>query len=316
MNKFFQNIWEKKSVLLFGFPLFYLLIANYFRSLLSAISLRSVDPEYIYFISGLGIAEGHFKIGHIDNPGTPLQYLVAIVFRIVHLFRNGSAPFLDDVFLNPNLYLSVVNLFITGLIAFSMLITGRYVYRKTGSILYALLVQTVPFLPVIWYDIIGRITPELLFPIPLFVISVLMIKYLFEDQHDFKLSDIVLLGFIFAFGLSIKLTFVSLWLIPFILIKNWKKKFQFVGFGFLFFLLIAIPVTLQLRTFWNWVEALFLHSGTYGGGKENIVNLAAFKTHLIQLIGLEQIFIWLFLGLVGLVAVLLIFFKEKAKQWQ
>ena len=316
MNKFFQTIWEKKIALLLGLPLFYLLIAAYFRSLLGATSLRSVDPEYIYFISGLGISEGHLKIGHIDNPGTPLQYLIAFVFRITYLFRPGNNSYLEDMFLHPDLYLSVTNLFITALIVVTMFVAGRYVYKKSGSILYALLVQTVPFLPIIWYDLIGRITPELLFPLPLFAISMLMVKYLFEDNYEIKFVDVVLMGFVFAFGLSIKLTFISLWFIPLIIIQKWKMKLLFLGSSILFFLLIALPVTLQLDPFWNWIKALFLHSGAYGGGKENIVNLTAFKTNLINLINLEKYFVWLFLGLVMLLVVFVLFFRKKNKTWK
>jgi len=316
MNKSFRFIWERKAALLLGFPFFYFLVATYFRSILGSPSLRSVDPEYIYFISGLGIAEGHLKIGHIDNPGTPLQYLIAFVFRIVHLFREGNISFLDDVLLHPDLYLSVVNLFITGIIVIAMLLAGRFVYRKTGSILYALLIQSLPFLPIIWYDLIGRITPELLFPIPLFAISALLIKYLFDENHEFETSEIALLGFIFAFGLSIKLTFVSLWLIPIILIRKRKKKLQFIGFGILFFFLIAMPVTLQLETFWNWVKALFVHSGTYGTGSQEIINFTIFKNNLKELIALERGFVWLFLGLLSFMVVALIFFRNKIKNWK
>ena len=307
---------DKLKYLFLVIPSFYFLIAVYFRSILGATSLRSVDPEYIYFMSGLGIAEGHLKIGHIDNPGTPLQYLVALVFRITHLFRGGDTSFINDLFLHPDLYLAIVNLSITGIVVFAIFAAGKMVYRKTGSILYGLLIQTMPFLPVIWYDLIGRVTPELLFPIPLFAISILLINYLFTEKHTLKIRDIALIGFVFAFGLSIKLTFISLWLIPVIVIVDWKKKLQFLGFGILFFLLIAIPVTLQLETFWNWIKALFLHSGTYGGGKEDIINFSAFKTNLNDLIGLEQTFGWLFIGLLALLMISVLFYRDKLKNWK
>ncbi len=52
-----KRILNKKKWLLLIVPLFYFAIADYFRILMSNPSLRSVDPEYIYFMSGLGIAE-------------------------------------------------------------------------------------------------------------------------------------------------------------------------------------------------------------------------------------------------------------------
>jgi hypothetical protein len=285
---------KKKKWLLLILPLFYFAIAAYFRILMSNPSLRSVDPEYIYFMSGLGIAEGHFKIGHIDNPGTPLQYLIALVFRIVYLFRPGnSLPFIDDVLTNPDLYMATVNLVISGLTILAMYLAGRYILKKSGSVLYAILIQTLPLLPVIWYDLIGRITPELLFPLPLYAISALSVKYLFDDKTEWNFRDLALFALVSGFGLTVKLTYISLWIIPLIIIRPWKKKLIFIGLSLAAFFLIAIPVTLQISTFWGWVKALFTHSGTYGSGEEKIIDFAIFKANLKELLSLEKVFFWL-----------------------
>lgn len=311
MNNLKQILGERKWLLLV-FPFFYFVVAAYFRILMSNPSLRSVDPEYIYFISGLGIAEGHLKIGHIDNPGTPLQYLIALVFRLTYLFRPGNAaPFTEDVFSNPDLYMATVNLVITGLTVFAMYLTGKYIYKKSGSVIYALLIQTLPLLPVIWYDLIGRITPELLFPFPLFVLSALLVNYLFQEEPEWKIRNLIIFALVCGFGLTIKLTFISLWIIPLIIIRPWKKKFIFLGMSLAAFFLIALPVTLQIETFWNWVKALFLHSGTYGSGKEKIIDLASFKANLTELINLEKFFfgLWMVL-LTGLMATTIFFRKE------
>jgi hypothetical protein len=315
MDKLKQIFGERKWLLLI-FPFFYFVVAAYFRILMSNPSLRSVDPEYIYFMSGLGIAEGHLKIGHIDNPGTPLQYLIAIVFRITYLFRPGnSAPFREDLFSNPDLYMATVNIVITGLTVFAMYLTAKYVYRKSGSVLYALLIQTLPLLPVIWYDLIGRITPELLFPFPLFALSALLVNHLFQEESDWKLSTLGIFALVSGFGLSIKLTYISLWIIPLIIIRPWKKKFIFLGMSLAAFFLIALPVTLQIETFWNWVKALFLHSGTYGSGEEKIIDFASFKANLTELINLEKFFfgLWVVL-LTGLLATAI--FSRKKLRWK
>ncbi len=313
-NTLKQLLNEKKWLLLF-LPLFYFAIAAYFRILMSNPSLRSVDPEYIYFMSGLGIAEGHFKIGHIDNPGTPLQYLIAIVFRIVYLFRPGnSLPFIDDVLSNPDLYMATVNMTISGLTIFAMYLAGKYVFNKSGSVLYAILIQTLPLLPVIWYDLIGRITPELLFPFPLYAISTLSVKYLFDDKAECNFRNIVFFALVSGFGLSIKLTYISLWIIPLIIIRPWKKRLIFIGLSLAVFFLIAIPVTLQVSTFWSWIKALFMHSGNYGSGEEKIVDMVTFKANLKELLGLEKVFFWLWTTLLTGFAVTWFYFRKK-KKW-
>jgi hypothetical protein len=313
MNDLAQLLRKWKWLLLI-LPLFYFAVAAYFRMLMSNPSLRSVDPEYIYFISGLGIAEGHLKIGHIDNPGTPLQYLIAIVFRVIYLFRPGNAaPFTEDVLSNPDLYMATVNVVITGLTVFAMYLTGKYIYRKSGSVLYAVLVQTLPLLPVIWYDLIGRITPELLFPFPLFALSALLVKYLFQEETDWRISDLAIFSVVSGFGLSIKLSYISLWIIPLIIIRPWKKKLIFVGMSVASFFLIALPVTLQISTFWSWVKALFLHSGTYGSGEEKIIDLVSFKANITELINLEKFFFWLWMVLLIWGIATFIFFRRNLK---
>lgn len=313
MDNLKQLLNEKKWFLLV-LPFFYFVIAAFFRILMSNPSLRSVDPEYIYFMSGLGIAEGHFKIGHIDNPGTPLQYLIALVFRITYLFRPGNAlPFIDDVLSNPDLYMATVNIVISGSTVFAMYLTGKYILKKTGSVLYSLLIQTLPLLPVIWYDLIGRITPELLFAFPLFAVSALSVKYLYDDKPDWNLRDIALFALVSGFGLTIKLTYISLWIIPLILIRPWKKKLIFIGLSLAAFFLIAIPVTLQISTFWGWIKALVTHAGTYGSGEEKIVDFAIFKANLKELFGLEKFFFWLWMALFSGFVAASLYFRKKPK---
>lgn len=289
MNRILPYLWKRQSLLLLVFPLFYFSIASYFRILLHNPSLRSVDPEYIYFISGLGIAEGHLKIGHIDNPGTPLQYLIALVFRIVYLFRpDSSGVFAEDVFQHPDLYLSVVNMVISFLVAMAMFFAGKAVFKFTNSVLYGLTIQTLPFLPAIWYDLIGRITPELLYPLPMFALSVFLIGIFVRKKELKTFRDYLPLVLILAFGLSIKLTFISFWIIPLILVKTWKHKLIFTGASIVAFLVIALPVTLQFNVFLQWIKNLFLHSGTYGTGNTNIVDFKLFKTNLAELVHLEK----------------------------
>lgn len=308
-----KQIFAERKWLLLVIPFFYFALAIYFRILMNNPSLRSIDPEYIYFISGLGIAEGHFKIGHIDNPGTPLQFLIALVFRLTYLFRSwNSLPFIDDVLTSPDLYMATVNLVISGLTVFAMYLTGKYVFKKSGSVLYAILIQTLPLLPVIWYDLIGRITPELLFPFPLYAISALSVKYLFDEKTEWNFRNVALLALVSAFGLTIKLTYISLWIIPLIIIRPWKKKLIFVGLSLAAFFLIAIPVTLQISTFWSWIKALFTHSGTYGSGEEKIIDLAIFKANLKELLSLEKFFFWLWMILfAGYLAATFYFLKKQ-----
>lgn len=282
---------HKLQSLLYIVPSFYYIIGSYFRSILGDLSLRSLDPDYIYFITGLGISEGHFKVSHVDNPGTPLQYLMGLTYRITHLFRPGSGTYLQDVFQNPDLYMSVSNLVITGLVTATLLYAGRRIYLATGSVLYGILIQTTPFLAVIWYDLIGRIVPELLMPLPIIFLEIFLMELIYSEKNVDEKKQIIMLSAISAIGLSIKLTFIPLWFIPIIIIRKWKDKILFFGLSILFFLMFAIPVTLRLSIFTGWIKSLFIHSGNYGAGEANFISWNEFIANLQFLWGYERWFL-------------------------
>ncbi len=306
----FSRFEKNQKFLLFLIPFLYLVAGIYFRFLLGNLSLRSVDPDYVYFISGLSISEGFFKVGHIDHPGTPLQILIAVLFRIIFLFRGSNVSYIEDVFLHPDLYLSIANLLITVMTTGLLIYAGRKIFETTKSVFYAVLVQTAPFLPVIWYDLIGRITPELMMPFPIILLTVLIIT-IYYTENSVSYKTVILLALISAFGLSIKLTYILLWMIPFLMIETWKKRFVFVGLSFILFFIFAIPVTLQLNVFWGWVKNLFMHSGTYGGGESNIINFASLRTNLKDLYGYEKRFFYVYFGLIAVFSGYLIYFRKK-----
>jgi hypothetical protein len=308
------NQFQKSSgIFLVLLPFIYLLAGIYFRNLLGDLSLRSIDPDYAYFISGLQIAEGFFKPGHIDHPGTPLQVFIALVFRLVYLFRDHTIPFTEDVFLNPDLYLSVVNTGITALTSVLILYSGKKVFQYTNSILYAVLVQTTPFLPIIWFDLIGRVVPELMFPFPIMLLTVLVLK-IYSEKDSVSLKTVTGLAFLCALGLSVKITFLPVCLIPFLIVKGWKQKLIIVGVAVLLFFIISFPVTLQSHIFWGWVKNLFLHSGKYGGGDANIIDFTTFMTSLRELMGYEKQFFYTLYALIALFFIYLLWLRKKAEK--
>ncbi len=292
MNPFKQAVWKSRILFILALPFFYFFAGLYIKLILEDPSLRSIDPDYAYFISGLNISEGIFKITHIDHPGTPLQYLIAIVIRLIYLFRTNP-NLAEDVLANSDLYLTVVNITITLLVALSLFIAGKYVFKKTNSVLYALLIQTVPFVTYIWYEIIGRITPELLMPIPIVALIVLMIYHVYSDKEKFSGSQLVIMSLIIAFGLSVKITLIPLLIIPLVIVKTWKSKLIVAVLTLLFFLVIAFPATLQIERFWNWIKNLFLHSGNYGSGEKNVIDLNLFKENFNRIFNLQKSFFYL-----------------------
>jgi hypothetical protein len=311
MNKSYPAQLQK--LLLLFLPAVYFILGSYFRNLLGNLSLRSCDPDYIYFMSGLTLSDGDLKPGHFDNPGTPLQVIMAIVFKLIYFVRATPVPYVEDVLQNSDLYLSVTNLFITAITAGLLLYAGNKVYQSTKSVFYALLVQTAPFLPVIWYDLIGRITPELMMPFPVILLTVLIIHtFFFKPVVSWK--QVLLFSLISAFGLTIKLNYLPIWLIPFLVIEGWKKKISFIILSLILFFVIAFPVTLQIQIFWDWVKNLIIHSGTYGTGESNFIDFTSLRTNLNELFGYERRFFYILFGLALVLITYLARVRKKAEK--
>jgi hypothetical protein len=298
-----------KIILLWFIPLLYLIAGVYFRQLLGNLSLRNMDPDFVYYISGLTISDGMLKVGHIDHPGTPLQLLLAGIFRIIFLFRGNKESFIDDVFMHPNLYISISSTVIIAVTAGMLFYAGRFVYRQTRSVSSSLLIQTIPFLPVIWYDLIARITTEILMPFPITIITLLAIRILYEKE-PVSHKKVWLFAVVCAAGLSLKITLFPLMVIPLFLIDTWKKRVLFTGLSIAGFFLFALPVTLQIDRFWGWIKNLFLHSGRYGGGESRIIDWAAMQSNFRQLFLLEKPFFYIFFFLVIILVIYLAVFRK------
>ena len=302
-----------KSLLVILIPSLYLVIGIYILQMTGIYSLRSIDPEYIYFISGLSVANGHLELGHIDNPGTPLQYFIALSFRIIYLFREGNIPFIEDALANSDMYLAVTNLFMTAFVSAFLYFAGRKALQITKSLTFSILIQITPFFTSIIYGNIGRVTPENFMPIPVILLSLFLLKIIKSETDPNSWKSNVIFASISAFGLALKLTFLPILIIPFIAISNWKKRLSYSLFSFLLFLVFALPVTLQLNTFWHWVKALFLNSGQYGTGEKTILDIKTFIPNFVKLWNANEIYFIIFL-LLGLALVVNLFLNKSKKQ--
>jgi hypothetical protein len=291
-------------------PIFYTLLSSYFHENIGLFSVRSADPEYIYYICGIEVANGQMAVSNIDHPGNTLHYFLAATFRITHWIRGNNIPFNEDILANPDLYLRVSNSVINFCLGIFLFLIGYLSLLIVPNIWYALIIQFTPFATDISYSNMGRITPESIMSFFLILISVFALRILFDKNKPDAWKTVILFAGIFAVTLALKLTLAFLLIIPLILISSWKKKIYFAGLTLFFFLVFALPVTLQLGYFWGWIKKILLYSGQYGGGEKNIVEISTFFPNIINLYHLNKSF-FLFTFLFFIVFVYSYFFKKK-----
>ena len=293
-------------------PALYTLGGLYFNQLIGLFSLRNMDPEYIYFLSGMGIANGHFHLGHFDNPGTPLQVIIGLTYRLVYWIRPTDLPFMDDVFLNSDLYLNMANHIILILTSAALFAGGIIMLKISGKLAYALLIQTIPFYSEITYDIIGRLVPELLMPLPAVLLILFLFSYVGNEEKQVTRKTVVILAAITAFGLSIKMSYLPLGIIPLFIIPGWRLKLNYVLVSMGAFLLFALPATLEYKNFFIWMKGLFVHSGNYGSGEANFLDRELFISNFLSIWNSTRSLFYC-LALLTLSATIYLTFRDKEK---
>ncbi len=278
------------SFLLLLLPMLYFITGAYFHEVNGLYSVRGTDPEYIYFINGLSLANGKTEIGNIDHPGIPYDYIMAASLRMTHFFRDTSLPFTSDALTNADLYLRMANLTIIILTVFLLLFAGYATLTITGNLWYALLVQFSPFATEMVYGNIGRLPTESLIVLPVILLTLVILKVIRDNNGITTRRELLLLAACSTLALSLKLTIAPLLIIPFFLVKPLKNKVLFLFLVTVFFLLFAWPVTIQLDYFFGWVKSLFLHSGQYGEGEKEIVKLETLWPNMVSLYRVNYLF--------------------------
>jgi hypothetical protein len=204
-----------------------------------------------------------------------MHFLIAFSSRIIDLFQPGDymKSFVD----NPERYIHAANLFMNVLISLVLFICGIYTKKYTGSYFAGLLMQLSPFGSSALWGVSGRLIPEAIMMIPLLLTGLMIIKYIYdEDRATRPLTYIVLFAMITGFGIACKLSFIPIILIPLVLLQvSSRQRITIILYTLLFFIIFAYPVIFNFHDYWNWVSGIFTHSGKYGGGEKNIVNLAS-----------------------------------------
>jgi len=308
MNRIKKYQWLLLAII----PALYSLGGVYFNQLIGIFSLRNMDPEYIYFLSGMGIANGHFHLGHFDNPGTPLQVIIGLTYRLVYWIRPGDLPFMDDVFLNSDLYLNMANHVVVLLTSAALYTGGIIMLKSSGKLAFALLIQTLPFYSEITYDIIGRLVPELLMPLPALLLILLTFSHVTGEEKQMTRNKVLALAAITAFGLSIKMSWLPLAIIPLFLMPGWRYKLHYVLLTVAAFLLFALPATLEYKNFYLWMKGLFVHSGNYGSGEANFLDTTLFLQNFLTILKTTPTLFYC-LALLTLSSIIYLTFRNKEK---
>jgi len=253
------------------------------------------DPEYAYLCSSINLSYLQ-PIWHVDHPGTTMQLLGALVFRVVYgVIGPPHSGLRAEVLANPEYYLRWVQGVAAGFNILMVWFLGRLVFRKTRKLAPSLALQAAPFSSgLLLYQGFARVSPEpLLLLMTLALIAVLIVFQFSETKTTTTLAGsrvILLFALISGTALATKVTFAPLCLIPWLLLPGRRRKVAYLVGTFGFFGAFTFPIWGNYRRMLSWLFAVFAHSGIYGGGPVQIVDAASYFANLRSLLLSPSVF--------------------------
>ncbi len=255
-------------------PLVYLILAYYGLYQNKAFFTTYPDSIYIYLVNATNIASGNFDIGHFDNPGTPVHLLGGLIIFITHLFV-GSRTTYEDVFHNPEFYLSVCVNVVLWLFVFSLYFSSRYIYKNTKSSAITYLFQLLPICSffTLHYLLLVRLCPEnIIIIILLFYYSYLFVKAQRIEQKMLSEegNSVLIFSLVSALLVTTKITTLPLLVFPLFYLPRFSNKIKYVILTTVLMGVILFPVWPKFPEMYDWYTGLATRTGNYGQGKEGV----------------------------------------------
>lgn len=255
------------------------------------------DPDYAYLMNALNVVE-RLPIWLIGHPGTPLQVLIALMMRWVHLIRNHfdyDWPTLEtDVLSNPEIYLQAVSyifLIINALLVFAI---GLTCYRRLKQFWLALLLQAAPFFSsYIPMNSLVKVAPETLLLTVVLLLLWLLVFMLGPESFSWRrwLWYTIGCATIVGLGIATKMNFIPMVVLPLCVIRTVRLKSLYLAGVAGFFFLFTLPIRSRYAELFEWLTSIFKHTGIHGAGTEQIIVWSVYWSNLKTLIdGFPYIF--------------------------
>lgn len=250
------------------------------------------DPAYQYLLNGLLILQGSSPF-HIDHPGTPVQSLIACIIYIswwlARLFGVLQLNLDISVGTHPEAYLQIVSYVLVLLNCIASYILGRQILKSSGNIGMTVFIQASSIAFAVSFTRMSYPEPEalLIFASMLLIASLApAIFFNRTDKHTTSILTSILPGVLCGFGIAVKLTFIPMLGMLFLLRST---KSILLGFltAALAWLVFISPMINELPRFFNWIGGIARHSGHYGSGKAEFIDPSQV---IPRLKGLSQLF--------------------------
>jgi hypothetical protein len=237
------------------------------------------DPAYQYLFNGLLILNGHSPF-HIDHPGTPVQILIAGVLYVswsaATLLRLFQETLDISVGTRPERYLQIISYVLLLMNCTASYILGHRVFKSTLKIGLAFFVQASAVAFGVVFARMSYPEPESLLIFGSMLLIASLAPSIFKPLNQGQTTSAwgaILPGVICGFGVAVKLTFIPM-LAMLLLLRSTKSIATSLSAALLSWFVCVSPMIPELPRFFNWINGIATHSGHYGSGASEFINLS------------------------------------------
>jgi len=289
-----KKIYKRDIYLLLIFPLVFFTLQFLLKIDYKYYFTSAYDPAYAFLFNGLNLAEGELGSGLAGFPGTTVQLFVALMIRLGYLFREATA-LTEDVLTNPEYYLNMAGYGIILLNTLAILLSGAILYRHTKNLALSLAIQLVPFLSITGMHFNSIVMCEPFLVLAVQGIALQLALYCYSQKTIPGIRQIFFLSLFTAIGLTTKIVFIPLFLLPFFMNIRWTGKLQYALMTLLISAILLIPAYPDWHLFVNWFKLLLFHTGIYGYGESGVVDISLFINSLKEIFSGDLIFTLIFI---------------------
>ena len=305
-----QSKYLQFSILLF--PIFFLWLGFNIE-----LAKFGNDPNYVYLVNSTALCNGD-GVGYIDHPGTTVMQIGALTIATTHLLTNPeNETLVQHVFRDSHFFIFSIRNVLMVLNAIVLLLLGWVAIKKTHSVWVTLLLQGSTLITAITLDhVFTKIAPEpfLFFLTAIFVMAVL---WFYTDENKTSWRFVIVFSLLIGAGLATKATFLPLAIFPFIVLPTLKRKLIYSAGIIPSFVLFTIPIIPEYKHMYYWFRGLISHSGKYGHGEKDLIDLKTYLPNILKILVNNPIF-----GIVIGIGILLVLFsviqnfrKKKKVDW-
>jgi hypothetical protein len=258
-----------------------------------------VDPSYFYLYDALNLVNLNWP-GHPYHPGTPVQVFGALVLKAVYPLTGGEA-ITDAVLADPEWHLRLISTATVCVTAIGSFLVGAVAYRALESKIFALVLQTAPFLSMVTLKNSYQVRPESFLIIVMLMLTIIVLSAQRSGAlQSLRLRYAVAFGIVAGFGVAVKVISAPIYLVPLFLLGSFRSLSVYAGVSFLALVVFTLPAFGSWDIFFNWMLKVSTSTEAYGGGAAGFVDPDAYTKAVREIFGRPILHVPFILGLIAL----------------